>query len=682
MKIVIVGGGTAGWLAALFLANRNKRLDGFQPYDITVVESSKIPIIGAGEGSTGLLLDTLNRKLKKLDGLSESEFVEKTNATVKLGLDCKDWNGDGKSFFEPLQPSHTFSENVDIDFLLASTYGESYQASPTGPMWEHNKVPFYSMTSTNGTGGYSYHFDAHKVGEYFKEVALKNGVKHIDAEVGNIDKNPNTGNIESVELKDTNETIQADLWFDCTGFSRKLINEVGGGWVDYSKWLPVNKALTYFWPYEENEEIKPHTLALAMPNGWMWQIPTQERYGCGYVYCDKFISDGEAQKELEKITGREINQNRLIEFSAGRVENVWTNNVIAVGLASNFLEPLEATSIHATIVQLDLFCNFYLDAELNKTLYPTARKKYNMIVANMIDSYKELIQHHYMTKREDSEFWRYYKNDVPKLEAVTDIIDICKYRSPNYKDFDFHFGSGGWGVTSFILTGLGHLSKRTCADTLWNNGLNMGSDESWSKLHYYYNKDMKKYWSHNEFLFQIERKKSKNAFEGLIVIDDFFENANSIRELALTDTYKRHQDVPRAGWRGFRSDITKERHGVLYDYMHDRLCKLNPQFINKKILLHFHYCLESTKAECHPSFEEIKLHKDSSNWAGVIYLTPNPQSESGTCLFSDDMSVSNHVENVYNRLVIYPSDILHGPQDLFGNDINDGRITLTIFIEN
>jgi tryptophan halogenase len=681
MKIVIVGGGTAGWLASLFLANRNKRPDGFIPFDITVVESSKIPIIGAGEGSTGILLDVLNKKLKRLEGLSEKEFAEKTNATIKLGLDCRDWNGDGKSFFEPLQPTQTFPDSVDIDFLLASLYSDSYQASPTGPMWEHNKVPFYSI-SFNPTGGYSYHFDAHKVGQYFKEVALKNGVKYIDAEVGNFDVNPNTGNLESVELLELNEVMTADLWFDCTGFSRKLITSVGGGWVDYSKWLPVNKAMTYFWPYAEDEQIKPQTLAWALPNGWMWQIPTQERYGCGYVYCDKFVSDEQAQKELEEITGRKITPNRVIEFSAGRVENAWSANVVAVGLSSNFLEPLEATSIHSTIVQLDLFCNFYIDAEIEKTLYPTARRKYNKIVADMVDSYKELIQHHYMTKREDSEFWRYYKNEVPKLEAVTDIIDICKYRSPNYKDFNNVFGSGGWGVSSYILTGLGHLTKRICADTLWNNGLNIGSDEAWAKLNHYYTKDMKKYWSHNEFLNEIKRKANNNPYEGVVTIDNFFENIDSIRNLSLKADYIQHQDVTGAGWKGFRAYITKEKYPELFDYVENKLYEINPTFKGKTIILHFHYCLEKTKSECYPSFEEIKLHKDPTNWAGVVYLTPNPKAESGTSLYSDDKSIVNHVENIYNRLVVYPSDILHGPQDMFGKTIKDGRMTLTIFIKD
>jgi tryptophan halogenase len=681
MKIVIVGGGTAGWLSALFLANRNKRFDGVVPYDITVIESSKIPIIGAGEGSTGLLLELLNRKLKKLEGLSEKEFAEKTGATIKLGLYCKDWNGDGKSFFEPLQPTQTFGDSTDIDFNLATAYSESHLGSPTGPMWEHNKVPFYSI-NFNPNGGYSYHFDAHKVGQYFKEVAIKNGVNYIDAEVGEIDIDPMTGNIESVELLNTNEAITAELWFDCTGFSRKLINKVGGGWVDYSKWLPVNKAMTYFWPYEKDEEIKPQTLAWAMPNGWMWQIPTQERYGCGYVYCDKFITDEQAQKELEEVTGRKITPNRIIEFSAGRVENVWTNNVIAVGLSANFLEPLEATSIHATMVQLDLFCNYHLDVEPEKTLYPTARKNYNKMVGNMVDSYKELIQHHYMTKREDSEFWRYYKNDVPKLEAVTDIIEICKYRTPNYRDFNNNFGSGGWAVTSFILSGLGHISKRICADTLWNQGLNTGSDEAWAKLNHYYSKDMKKYWSHNEFLEQIKRKTSNNPFEGLIIEDNFFDQPDVIRELALNHKFKSHQEVGNVGWRGFRGEITMEEYPQLVNYMYSKIAKLNPKLSGKFLSLHFHYVLEKTKSECFPSFEETKFHKDLSNWAGIVYLTPNADPNGGTLLSSDDMKETKLVENIYNRFVLYPSDILHAPADLFGNDINDGRMTLTVFIES
>ena len=120
----------------------------------------------------------------------------------------------------------------------------------------------------------------------------------------------------------------------------------------------------------------------------------------------------------------------------------------------------------------------------------------------------------------------------------------------------------------------------------------------------------------------------------------------------------------------------------LVEYMQKKIAELNPKLADKKIALHFHYCLEKTKAECQPSFEEIKLHKDFSNWAGIVYLTPNADPNAGTMLCSDDQSQTNLVENIYNRFVLYPTDILHGTNDLFGTDINDGRMTLTVFIES
>ena len=168
MKIVIVGGGTAGWLSAMYLANKNIRKDGYTPYEIVVIESKTIPIIGAGEGSTGALAATIKQKLKNLKGLNQTEFFKRANATIKLGLNCKDWNGDGKSFLEPLQSSNTSNFSyLDVDYLLASAHGESYLSSPIGTAWDMNKVPLQSG-SLDDFGAYGYHFDAHKVGEYLK----------------------------------------------------------------------------------------------------------------------------------------------------------------------------------------------------------------------------------------------------------------------------------------------------------------------------------------------------------------------------------------------------------------------------------------------------------------------------------------------------------------------------------
>jgi tryptophan halogenase len=507
MKIVIVGGGTAGWLSAMYLANLNVRADGFKPYQITVIESPNIPIIGAGEGSTGALIGTLKEKLRKLEGLNSEEFLKKADATVKLGLNCKNWNGDGKNFLEPLQPSSTSWSALDIDYLLASAHGKSYQASATGTLWDENKVPFYKDTLKDA-GGIGYHFDAHKVGAYFKEVALKNGVELIEADVTETDVCPGTGNLLSVTL-DNGNGILADMWFDCTGFNKLLINAVGGKWKSYSEWLPCDRAMPYLHSYEEGETIRPETLAWAMPNGWMWQIPTQQRYGCGYVYSSKFVSDGQALKEMEEITGRKIDPIRIIKFEAGRQEEVWKNNVICFGLASNFLEPLEATSIHSTIVQLEVFISMHLGIDLNETIFDVNVKNYNKFFGKMVDDFKDLIQIHYITKREDTEFWKWVKNEMPKTDKVKEIIEICKYKCPSPRDWDIFSGASGWGVWACILTGLGILDKRAIANTMWNNNLNVDSDIMFEKMICHFYNENKKFMTHNELLDFIKKEKQK-----------------------------------------------------------------------------------------------------------------------------------------------------------------------------
>jgi len=504
MKIVIVGGGTAGWLAALFLAKKNIRSDSYVPYDITVVASSNIGIIGAGEGSTGILVDTLVKKLSGLKGINNIDFIKNTNSTIKLGLYSKDWNGVGTSYFSPLQITKTTNSVIDGNFLIAAKYGIPYDATLTGHLWEQDKVPFIKNTFSSG-GGYSYHFDAYKVGEYFKEIALQNGVKYIDAEVSKLDINSNTGYLESVDLKDTNNTIVADFWIDASGFNKTLINEMGAGWVSYKKWLPTNTAMPYLHNFVDGEVIKPHTEAWAMPNGWQWQIPTQERYGCGYVYSSDFVDDDTALKELKQITNRDIKPIRTIKYEAGRCNNVWVKNVLAIGLASSFLEPLEATSIHSTIVQLDLFCSFYLSPEKEVTLMETMIKKYNSAFATMVDEFKDLIQIHYMTDREDTPFWKYCKYDLEKTDKVKEILDICKYRSPNTYDFSHYHGTAGWGVWSWVLHGLGYITPRLSHQTLFDKDLTNNDEEYYLSMYRAYKAQSNDYFSHNDFLEYIKK---------------------------------------------------------------------------------------------------------------------------------------------------------------------------------
>jgi len=505
MKIVIVGGGTAGWITSLFLANKNIRDDKHTQYDITVIESPKIPIIGAGEGSTGAMVYLLKDELKNLKGISQLEFLKKSNATIKLGLNVKDWNGDGKNFLEPLTPSLTAGKKIDVDYLLTSAHGNSHQSSPWGVLWDEDMVPF-SFSHQNGirdsgNPGYAYHFDAHKVGEYFKDVAIKNGVTYISAEVLDTIVSSETGKLSKIIL-DNGDTIEADLWFDCTGFNRKLINSVGGKWKSYSEFLPCDRAMPYLHNYEKDETIRPETLAWAMPNGWMWQIPTQERYGCGYVYSSKFVSDEQAHKEMEEITGRKINPIRVLEFDPGRMEEVWIKNVICVGLSSHFLEPLEATSIHATIVQMEMFTKIYLGNSTNETFYESNIKKYNNYFNTLIDNFVDAIRIHYVTKRQDSDFWKYVNDELSKTEKVKEIIEICKYRSPMYDDWNYISGGANWGVWSSILTGIGILDKEIILNTLYNHNYNTNSENMYKKLleNFTLYKDRSKFIKHNELI--------------------------------------------------------------------------------------------------------------------------------------------------------------------------------------
>ncbi len=500
MKIVIVGGGTAGWMAACYFARYNHSADELN--DITVIESSKIPIIGAGEGSTGLLAKVINKQFKQW-GINELDFIYNTASTLKLGIRFKDWNGEGTEFISPIQPTETAMGSIDTHLLISHLKGNYYDSSPSGFLMEED----YSTYSKSGSTilGHSYHFDAHKVGQYFKSHATKHGVKVIDAEVESLQRNSLTGELESVQS--SIGKIEADFWVDCSGFNRVLIGPMGGGWKSYSEYLKVNSAIPFIQNFKEGEVPKLETLSQAMNNGWMWKIPTQERYGCGYVYSDNHTTYDKAVDELMQKFGNKVEPLRNIKFDCGRVETPWVKNVVAIGLAQGFVEPLEATSIHTTIVQLDFLTAIGLNFSLKKedVMFESNMKRYNTFINTLVDDVKDLIQLHYMTKREDTEFWKQYKYEVPKTEALYDILEICKHRSPSMLDFNFYHGAGNWGVWCWTLVGLGHLSKEIANITL--NGHRQSDMQS---------EDIYKAIKSRNFLNKIKLMKTDEFFHALI----------------------------------------------------------------------------------------------------------------------------------------------------------------------
>lgn len=444
MNIVICGGGTAGWMAALMI----KRA---QPiHNITVVESSAIPIIGAGEGSTGLMTGFI-QELVAAGLCTEREFMAAAAATPKLGILHKDWKHVGHSYYGPIdsptpvfyQPEHAvgWAELHNIPAHLVSGNGRLLEAGVTN---------FKSDGRTND-GMHGYHFDAHKVGAFFKQLAMRLGVAHKDAKVLHV--NQSALGIKSLQL-DTG-VLAGDFFIDASGFARVLTTALGGTWRSYREYLPVNTALPFLLPHTEVPEAV--TVARAQKSGWMWQIPTADRMGCGYVFCDEYITPDAAQQEIEATIGTAIDPIRVLKFDTGRQETVWNKNCLTIGLAAAFAEPLEATSIHSTLVQLRLFVNSFLRPRVEDTVLAFNIKHYNKYTAQMYDDFRDFLVLHYMGNRTDSLFWtdRRQAKVPPKVEA---ILDVCQHRLVSQADFTAYFGYAGASLWNWVLAGLGKFT--------------------------------------------------------------------------------------------------------------------------------------------------------------------------------------------------------------------------------
>ena len=458
MEIVVVGGGTAGWLAALMISKIKPE------HTVTVIESSKIGIIGAGEGSTGSLTTIVQNEMFDL-GCVEEDFVKECDATLKLGIKHINWNKDVSGhYIAPIDGSPTSNDRCDIVFQHALGYRDQkllHLATELGYKIHHNKNSFVEKD-----GNHAYHFDAHKVGKYFKKIS---NTAHIDSEVENVILNSETGWVEKLKLSN-GQTIQGDMFIDASGFNQILMKAVGGKWKSYKENLPVNSALPFLLPYEEDEIIEPVTNAWAQNNGWCWQIPTLHRRGCGYVFCDDFVTPEQAQDELEKTIGKKVDPIRLLKFESGRQDKLWIKNVLSVGLCAAFAEPLEATSIHTTIMQLKHFVFGCLSDTAEITCNDAQIDSYNNVNGHLYDTVKDFLVAHYTCGRNDTEFWKYIDSGATMTQFVKDIHAMCKHRVPNATLFPRQEGSAGWPLWSYVLAGTGMLSDEVCRkEIIYNN---------------------------------------------------------------------------------------------------------------------------------------------------------------------------------------------------------------------
>ena len=429
-KCIVVGGGTAGWLSALYAQK-------YIPYvDITVIASSEIGILGAGEGTTPYFVNFLKEIDVPVDGV-----IKHAKGTFKNGIKFVNWNGDGKQYVHGFLDNH--GPNADLDFKdMAPLYLDSIvdddncnKVNLTSRISDEYKIKIKKDTDDT-CGEYALHFDANLLAKYLESVAISRGVKLIDDEVLTIN-NDNNGNVKSFDLK-SGLNIEADFVFDCTGFKRLIIgNHFKTKWNSYKDVLPVNRAMPFFIEHDDTN-IPPYTYAIAMKYGWVWKIPVQGRFGCGYVFDSSMVTDEQILEELTEYLGYEPTIPRVFNFEAGAYDQIWVKNCVAVGLSSGFIEPLEATSIWVAINTVRDVVNNLGKYVLESPKGMEYCNERNRVTNEGIVSF---LYFHYISKRQDSEFWKTFttKNKMP--EFIQKLYEFSKRTFPKPHDFSYLFNT-------------------------------------------------------------------------------------------------------------------------------------------------------------------------------------------------------------------------------------------------
>lgn len=404
-KIIILGGGTAGWMAAAALANNPV----FAAIELCLVESDNIGTIGVGEGST----PHLKRFMDNL-GISEKDWMEPCHASYKTGIDFFNWNGDGQQYFHPfyfqmdVKPAEVFFINAN-----ARRRGHGSAVRPdaffsSGVLAKHNLSPKPNKALPY-TNEYGYHFDATELANYLKDYACQRGVRQIIADVVEVSTSQHQ-QIETLILAN-GERLNADFFIDASGFSAKLIHKaLGVPFQSFADELLNDSAVTVPVLMDsiqtQAQRVKYHTRATALSAGWLWQIPLIHRLGNGYVYSSRYLSANAAAKELlHSINLPESTQVRFLKLRVGVSDKAWHNNVLAIGLAQSFIEPLEATSIMMTQFTLERFMSLFERYQLNKQAETLSRQTLNQAVMQLVLGIKDYIQAHYVTSQRSEAYW-------------------------------------------------------------------------------------------------------------------------------------------------------------------------------------------------------------------------------------------------------------------------------------
>jgi len=425
-SIVIVGGGTAGWVAAALLAKRLERQD----IMITVVESSAIGTVGVGEATTPAIRDYF-----RAAELDEFAVMKAANATIKLGIRFDGWTGEDSSFFHPFGLYGVASNGVAFhhywlklraagdrrpigDYCLATQLAAANRFMPP-----HRPAPDYAFFD------WAVHFDAALFARHLASVARARGVRHVDARMRRAIRDETTGLITAIDTEEAG-TIGADLFVDCTGFRSLLLGQsLEEPYVEWTDLLPCDRAVAM--PCAHGGPLTPYTQAIAMPAGWRWRIPLQHRVGNGYVYSSRHLSDDEAVAALAgRLEGERLGEPNLIRFVTGRRRRFWTGNCVALGLAAGFLEPLESTSITLIFSGIERLLHLFPDRSFD----PALAEDYNRITALEYERVRDFLLLHYWGARREEPLWRAMRDvELPEKLAHKVRMFIRRGRMVRYE---------------------------------------------------------------------------------------------------------------------------------------------------------------------------------------------------------------------------------------------------------
>ena len=436
-EVVIVGGGTAGWMAAAafsrYLNNGYTRT--------TLIESEEIGTIGVGEATIPPLIN-FNAML----GINENDFVAATNASFKIGIEFVNWGGIGERYFHPF-----------------GTYGQDLQGVHFHQLYlrERKKrvlqdISAWSMSAVAAAHGkfarpgpnarpplsqirYAFHFDASLYAALLRRYAESNGVRRVEGKIVDTNLRGNDGFVQSVVLSD-GQVIEGDLFIDCSGFRGLLIEQaLSTGYEEWTHWLPCDRAFAVPCTYQGGPD--PFTRATAYASGWQWRIPLQHRMGNGIVYSSNHISDDDARELLlSNLEGEPLAEPRRLSFVTGRRKRAWNRNVVAMGLSSGFVEPLESTSIHLIQSGISKLLALFPDKSFN----PVEQDEYNRQMQALFEDVRDFIILHYnMTKRDDSEFWNYCRTmSIP--ESLERKIALWRAKGRVFRDELELFATPSW----------------------------------------------------------------------------------------------------------------------------------------------------------------------------------------------------------------------------------------------